>query len=178
MVSVEPPVERLVASVAGSYVHVTAASLAGQCYHVTLDPALRDVFGQTLGPSDPVRVEVGQPEPRLAILGGDHVIVDPKGVPVLAVRAIGLDRVRVRVHTVGPEDWTAWQETQRRRWSDDDIKVPGERVAELVLNVAGGRAVMVRRGGRSRPPGSTTASASSSCPSSRRIGCRSGIGGG
>ena len=137
MVSVEPPVERLVASVSGSYVHVTAASLAGHRYHVTLDPALRDVFGQALGPSDPVRVDVGQPEPQLAILGGDHVILDPKGVPVLAVRTIGLNRIRVRVHTVRPDDWTAWQETQRRRWSDDDIKLPGERVAELVLNVPG-----------------------------------------
>ncbi|MCI4675885.1 Ig-like domain-containing protein [Candidatus Mycolicibacterium alkanivorans] len=137
MVSVEPPVERLVASVSGSYVHVAAASLAGQCYHVTLDPALRDVFGQTLGPSDPVRVDVGQPAPRLSILGGNHVILDPKGLPVLAVRTIGINRVRVRVHTVGPDDWTAWQETERRRWSDDAIKIPGERVAELVLNVPG-----------------------------------------
>lgn len=115
MVSVEPPVERLVASVSGSYVHVAAASLAGQCYHVTLDPALRDVFGQTLGPSDPVRVDVGQPATRLSILGGNHVILDPKGLPVLAVRTIGINRIRVRVHTVGPDDWTAWQETERRR---------------------------------------------------------------
>ncbi|OBB61228.1 hypothetical protein A6B34_02405 [Mycolicibacterium monacense] len=132
-VSVEPPVERFVASVSGSYVHVTAASVAGQRYHVTLDPALRDVFGQTLEPSDPVQVNVGPPEPRLTILGGSHVILDPKGAPVLAVRTIGLERVRVRVHTVGPHDWPAWQE----RWSGDNLKVPGERVAELVLNVPG-----------------------------------------
>ena len=137
MVNVEPPVDRLVVSVSGSYVHVTAASRAGQCYHVTLAPALRDVYGQALGPSDSVPVDVGQPEPRLAILGGDHVILDPEGAPVLAVRAVGLDRVRVRVHAVGPQDWTTWQETQRRRWSDDDLKLPGERVAELVLKVPG-----------------------------------------
>ncbi|WP_353612149.1 alpha-2-macroglobulin family protein [Mycobacterium sp. IS-1496] len=135
MVSVEPPVERLVASVSGSYVLVAAASLAGQRYHVTLDPALRDVFGQTLEPSNPVPVDVGAPEPRLAILGGDHVILDPAGAPVLAVRTIGLDRVRVRVHLVGPRDWPAWQ----KRWSGDDLKLPGERVAELVLKVPGGR---------------------------------------
>ena len=134
MVSVEPPVEQqLLASVSGSYVLVTAASVAGQCYHVTLDPALRDVFGQTLGPSGPVRVDVGQPEPQLAILGGDQVILDPKGAPVLAVRALGLERIRVRVHSVGPADWVAWQ----KRWSGDDMKLPGERVAELVLNVPG-----------------------------------------
>lgn len=134
MVSVEPPVERLVAAVSGSFIHVTAASMAGQSYVVTLHPDLRDVFGQTLAESAPMRVDVGQPEPRLAILGGDHVILDPMGAPMLAVRTIGLERIRVRVHSVRPEDWTAWQ----KRWSGEDIKLPGERVAELVLKVRGG----------------------------------------
>lgn len=137
MVSVEPQVERLVASVSGASVHVTTSSVARQCYNVTLDPVLRDVFGQGLEPSDPVRVEVGEPPPRLVILGGDHVILDPAGVPVLAVRTIGISRVQVRVHTVGPEDCSAWQEAQRRRRSDDDIKLPGERVAELMFKVPG-----------------------------------------
>jgi len=134
MVSVEPPVERIAASVSGSSIHVTAASVARQSYIVTLRPGLRDVFGQTLAASAPMRVDVGQPEPRLAILGGDHMILDPQGAPLLAVRTIGLERIRVRVHSVGPDDWTAWQ----KRWSGEDLKLPGERVAELVLKVPGG----------------------------------------
>jgi len=136
-ISVEPPVERLTASVSGNYVNVTAASVANESYQVTLEPALRDVFGQTLSSSEPVRVDVGPPEPRLAILGGNHMILDPRGAPMLAVRSIGIKQVRVRVHTVGPDDWTAWQEAQSRRWSDDAIKLPGERVAEMLLNVPG-----------------------------------------
>lgn len=133
-VSVEPPVERLVATVSGSFIHVSGASVAGQSYVVTLHPGLRDVFGQTLAESAPMRVDVGQPEPRLAILGGDHVILDPMGAPMLTVRTIGVERIRVRVHSVRPDDWTAWQ----KRWSSEDIKLPGERVAELVLKVPGG----------------------------------------
>ena len=121
----------------GSYVNVTAASVANESYQVTLDPALRDVFGQILGSSEPVRVDVGPPEPRLAILGGNHVILDPKGAPMLAVRSIGIKQVRVQVHTVRPADWTEWQEAQGRRWSDDAIKPPGERVAEMLLKVPG-----------------------------------------
>ncbi len=136
-ISVEPPVERLTASVSGNYVNVSAASVAKESYAVTLDPALRDVFGQTLGSSEPVQVDVGPPEPRLAILGGDHMILDPAGAPMLAVRSIGIKQVRVRVHAVGPDDWTAWQESQRQRWSDDAIKLPGERVAEMLLKVSG-----------------------------------------
>lgn len=138
MVSVEPPVERLDASVAGSFIHMTAASVAGQSYAVTLLPDLRDVFGQTLGASDPLRVDVGQPEPRLAIPGGDHIILDPEGAPMLTVRTIGLERIRVRVHSVSPGQWPAWQAAQRSRRSDEDLKLPGERVAELVLKVPGG----------------------------------------
>jgi uncharacterized protein YfaS (alpha-2-macroglobulin family) len=134
MVSVEPPVERIAGSVSGSSIHVTAASVAGQSYVVALRPGLRDVFGQTLAASAPMRVDVGQPEPRLAILGGDHMILDPQGAPLLAVRTIGLERIRVRVHSVGQDDWTAWQ----KRWSGEDLKLPGERVAELVLKVPGG----------------------------------------
>ena len=137
MIGVEPPVERLTASVSGSYVNVTAASVANESYQVTLDPALRDVFGQILGSSEPVRVDVGPPEPRLGILGGNHVILDPKGAPILAVRSIGITQVRVQVHTVRPADWTKWQEAQGRRWSDDAIKPPGERVAEMLIKVPG-----------------------------------------
>ena len=137
MIGVEPPVNRFTASVSGSYVNVTATSVANESYQVTLDPALRDVFGQILGSSEPVRVDVGQPEPRLAILGGNHLILDPKGAPMLAVRSIGIKQVRVQVHAVRPADWTQWQEAQGRRWSDDAIKPPGERVAEMLLRVPG-----------------------------------------
>ena len=137
MIGVEPPVERLTASVSGSYLNVTAASVANESYQVTLDPALRDVFGQILGSSEAVRVDVGPPEPRLGILGGNHVILDPKGAPMLAVRSIGIKQVRVQVYAVRPADWTKWQEVQGRRWSDDTIKPPGERVAEMLLKVPG-----------------------------------------
>ncbi len=137
MIGVEPPVERLTASVSGSYVNVTAASVANESYQVTIDPALRDVFGQILGSSEPVRVEVGPPEPRLGILGGNHVILDPKGAPRLTVRSIGIKQVRVQVYAVRPADWTEWQEAQGRRWSDDATKPPGERVAEMLLKVPG-----------------------------------------
>lgn len=137
MVRVEPPVEILMASISGTDVLVAAASVAGQSYHVTLDPGLCDVFGQTLGPSKPVLVDVGQPDPRLAILGGDNVILDPNGAPAVAVRTVGLERIRARVHKVTPEDWTAWQAAGRWRWSETDPKFPGERVGELVLDVPG-----------------------------------------
>lgn len=137
MIGVEPPVERLTATVSGSYVNVTAASVANESYQVTLDPALRDVFGQILGSSEPVHVDVGPPEPRLGILGGNHVILDPKGAPILAVRSIGIKQVRVQVYAVGPKHWTKWQEAQGRRWSDDALKPPGERVAEMLLKVPG-----------------------------------------
>ena len=111
MIGVEPPVERLTASVSGSYVNVTAASVANETYQVTLDPALRDVFGQILGSSEPVRVEVGPPEPRLAI-PGQSCDSRPEGRPMFAVRLIGIKQVRVQVHTVRPADWTEWQEAQ------------------------------------------------------------------
>ena len=134
MVSLKPRVERLSASVSGSTIYVTAASVAGQSYDVALHPALRDVFGQTLGVSDPIRVYVGQPAPNLEILGGDHLILDPNGAPAIAARSVGIERIRVRVHSVGPDDWTGWQERRRGH----DIKLPGERVAELVLKVPTG----------------------------------------
>lgn len=137
MVVVKPSVERFTASVSGSYVRVTAASVAGQRYQVTLDPALCDVFGQILGPSNPVKVDVGPPDPRLAILGGDHIILDPNGAPMLGVRAIGIKRVSVCIHAVGPEDWLVWQETGGWRRSGSGDKLPGERVSEFVLKVPG-----------------------------------------
>ena len=136
-ITVEPPVELQSAVAIGPYVELRAASQPDRTYRVTLDPALSDVFGQPLGSSEPVPVRVGKRRPRLAILGGDHVILDPASDPVLQVRTVGLDRIKVLVYAVGPQHWADWQAAQGWRWSDKDIQFPGERVGELVLTVTG-----------------------------------------
>ena len=138
-VRLEPPARHRV-SAWGTTLAVAVAATARTRYRIHLDPDLRDVYGQALGPSDAITVDVGDPNPALALIGGEHIILDPAGEPRVSLRTIGLDRVRLEVYDVSPGDWAAWREYAHsfRYGSQPEQKdAPGERVGNVVLDVPG-----------------------------------------
>src|SRR6185503_9402475 len=60
MVRVTPAIAGMHAFASGGTLSIWGATLRSTRYTITLDPALRDVFGQTLGPARPLVVEVGE----------------------------------------------------------------------------------------------------------------------
>ena len=116
---------------------IRAATTASTTYHVALRGGLRDTFGQELVPWEGT-FRVGRPTPRIAIVGGSHLVLDPAAPPVLRVLTMGLQRLRVRVLDVSPGDWVPFRDgASRMRW-DETVELPGDPVAAMVLDVPGG----------------------------------------
>ncbi|HEY1014881.1 MAG TPA: MG2 domain-containing protein, partial [Herpetosiphonaceae bacterium] len=97
----------------------------GTEYAVALSPTLRDIFGQALGPIEPVLFKapetpfrtLGQlarpSDARLYVPNRSFVSLDPNEPPRYTVFSRGLERLEARIYAVGPEDWgrfNAYQE--------------------------------------------------------------------
>jgi len=115
---------------------IIAGTKRGQTsYRVTLDPRIRDQFGQTLGETAPIIFNVGSEQPRLAGPQKQFVVMDPMAQPRLSVYSINHDSLRVRLYSVGPEHWQEFRKLQSNR--DDQIarSMPGTLVLSEIVNV-------------------------------------------
>jgi uncharacterized protein YfaS (alpha-2-macroglobulin family) len=110
-VSISPGVPGVKVSLGGQQVYISGNTRPDTKYTITLDPGLRDVFGQAVSGERSVKVEVGPAEPMspyIQLLGDELQITDPFAEPAAAFSVAGLSRVRVRVSRVTPADWAAW----------------------------------------------------------------------
>ncbi|HYN83893.1 MAG TPA: alpha-2-macroglobulin family protein [Pyrinomonadaceae bacterium] len=89
----------------GSTISIHGAKKARTLYKVTFDPALRDIFGQTLGASDPISFQVGAADASLYSSGGQFVVLDPAGEPRFSVYSVNHASLRVSLYAVTPDDW-------------------------------------------------------------------------
>lgn len=138
MVRVEPALPGVVVSAHGPQIVIQGRSKPRTTYRVTLDAALPDEFGQTLGAPQTLTFTVGRAEPSLSATGADLVVLDPAAGPRLSVYSTGLAALRVAVHRVAPTDWPAYHAFQQRAQRDRALPVPpGTRVVARTVTVAG-----------------------------------------
>ena len=128
----------LKSAIFGNTLNISGIKRGRTSYRVTLDPALRDQFGQTLGQSAPIVFNVGPA--RAALAGPDKplVVIDPAGQPRLSVYSINYNSLRVRLYSVGPEHWRPFLLYSRNR-DNNQIPVlqtpPGKLTLSKIVNV-------------------------------------------
>ncbi|MCW8141426.1 MAG: hypothetical protein KIT58_21190, partial [Planctomycetota bacterium] len=138
MITLAPEVPGLRVTAHGSTVHLQGATAANTRYEATLSPALKDVFGQTLGAQATLGFATTAPHPALVGQAGDMVILDPAGKPRLTFTSISVKKLRARVHAVDPAtDWAAYQEWRRGLWRDATPPMPGRKVSDVDVSVKG-----------------------------------------
>ncbi len=107
---------------------LTAPTEARTAYELTLNPEIRDAFGQRLGPTDPIRFEVEGVTPQLN--GPDEEVVHRTvSAPTVSVHSAGASALTVLIHRVRPADWPAFNER--------DAPLPGEMVFSAPIPVDG-----------------------------------------
>jgi uncharacterized protein YfaS (alpha-2-macroglobulin family) len=135
-VRVEPELAGLKVESWGQTLAIRGLAKGRTRYRVSLSSAVRDAFGQALEPGAPLVVEVGPAPARLFAPGGDFVVLDPAGAPVLSVYSSNHASLRVEVNSVTPEDWTEWLRYLRAR-SSNEARLPGRRAVDTTVRVAG-----------------------------------------
>jgi alpha-2-macroglobulin len=140
LIQVSPEVEGLSIYRTPSGLTLLGATRAHTSYTIRLDPAIRDIFGQELGQEEVIRIRVEDAEPHLAIAGAPFVVLDPAGGTGLRVQTRHIDRFRVRLYAVGPDDWGAYREALRQRRGRGDpepLAPPGALAASFMVDAEG-----------------------------------------
>ncbi|HEY1015805.1 MAG TPA: MG2 domain-containing protein, partial [Herpetosiphonaceae bacterium] len=125
-VRIEPAIEQVTMSAAGTQITIHGANRGRTRYEVTLAADLADVFGQTLGAPETLVFEVGPAPSALLAPGGNRIILDPAGPRSFSIYSVNHERLTARLFAVGPEHWDALN-------SEDP---PGELKATIKLEPA------------------------------------------
>ncbi len=137
MVTVTPEVKGLRADVSGQWLNLRGRTKGRTKYEVRLAPGLPDVFGQTLGKSDPLTFQVDAARPTLSVPGDTLLVLDPQAKARLSIFSINHRDVRVRAWKVEPSHYGAWLEFLQKRWRDEGPKEPpGRRVMDEVVKLS------------------------------------------
>ncbi|MFN3215019.1 MAG: alpha-2-macroglobulin family protein [Acidimicrobiales bacterium] len=137
LVTVSPELPGQRVQVFGDTIQITGASAGQTDYEVTVDGALADIFGQTLGSDETVTIEVGDARPQLFQADRPFVTLDPlSGEQEFSFSSINHDDVFVRVFRVTPAEWESFPNYiwDSERFLDGDGRIEAPETWELALD--------------------------------------------
>ncbi len=132
-IKVTPALPHMRVNVNNNMLTIMGATKGRTEYQVTLDPTIKDLFGQTLGETKALVFHIGQAQPALFATGGPFVVLDPSSPPRFNVYSINQPRLRVRLQAVTPQDWTAWTKWQSELYTKPNAPLPGKRVLDTTI---------------------------------------------
>ncbi len=113
-IRVEPEAPGLKFTVNGRSLQIQGPKRGRTTYKVTLDASLRDEFGQTLGKPETRTFDVGSaPSILTTSTGGPLVVLDPAAAARFSVYSVNYNSLKVRIHSVTPDDWNKYFEYMR-----------------------------------------------------------------
>ena len=138
LVTVEPKVDDLRASVHGSGIYVQGRFKPRARYTVVLGAAIADEFGQRLGTDVRLPLTIDAMDPLLEA-PSPFLVLDPGGPRAYPLTTVGYRTVEMTLHAVGPGDWDAFKTVLRRFMDQREVSgVPGRRVLSRSIEIAGG----------------------------------------
>lgn len=139
LIEIDPPLPGASVRLSGATITIQGATEGRTDYEVTVDGAVGDVFGQTLGQEQTVTFEVGSARRRLTGPEPNLITVDPAaGSPRFTVYSVNYERLRVRAYAVEPADWPDFSR-YLQRFREQELTLPGRQVMDETINVNGAR---------------------------------------
>ena len=130
-VKVEPELPGMKVQVYGQGMTISGFSKGRTTYRVTLDAAIADVFGQTLGHDQTLTFKTTSARPVISIPGRGFSVLDPTGPTVLSVFTINYEKLKVSLYQVGASDYQAFTKSLNR----PKEPIPGRLVHEKTLTI-------------------------------------------
>ncbi len=137
-VKIEPNVPDLRIYPRGNTIAIDGAKPPRKSFKVTVDGALRDAFGQTLGQQISATFNVGGAETSFGGAGGNLVVLDPFAAPVYSIYSTNYAAARVKIYQVQPTDWNQFSRYLRYTNNYDEGKrpaMPGKLVSDAALKI-------------------------------------------
>lgn len=131
----KPQPVSLKSAVYGTTLNVSGIKKGRTSYRLTLDPAIRDQFGQALGQTAPMVFNVGSAPAALAGPDKQFVVLDPAAPPRFSVYSINHNSLRVRLYSVGPEHWPQFLAYMRNRDDRTPRTPPGRLALSKIVSI-------------------------------------------
>ena len=139
MIHIEPAVDGLSIYPSGNNVYIQGYKKGRTTYKITVDGSISDMFGQSLGQPATAAIRVGSAPTNLYSQGGFMTLLDPTAKTTYSIYSTNLNDVKVRMYSVEPKDWRAFQDYVRHINYDDTAKrppIPGRLVADKLVPIA------------------------------------------
>ncbi|MFO7681333.1 MAG: MG2 domain-containing protein, partial [Chloroflexota bacterium] len=136
MVVIEPALPGAVVRPSYNMLTIQGMSKGRTTYRVTIDGAVQDIFGQTLGQDETVSFRVGTARPYLSGPTDMLVTLDPSAAePQLTVYTMNEEELLVKAYAVTPGDWPAYLEYRRELDQfEADPTPPGQLVLDETID--------------------------------------------
>lgn len=114
MVKVEPSLPRMSVSLEWNRIRLTGPTRGQTTYTVTVDPTVKDTFGQSLADGERVEFDVGDADPNLMSPYRELLTLDPfTDTSSLTFGHINHDEFHVRIYEVDPDsDWLTYLDNE------------------------------------------------------------------
>ena len=140
-IRIEPDVPGVKINNFGYAIQIEGATKGRTTYKATVDAAIKDVYGQTLGESKTVTFNVGDASPNLAGSTEGFTVLDPYAAPRFSVFTTNHQQLKVSLYAVGPEHWAQFAAFMRReqQYGERKTTMPpiGRVVSSKVINITG-----------------------------------------
>jgi uncharacterized protein YfaS (alpha-2-macroglobulin family) len=137
MIKVTPAVEGLNIYPSGNYIYITGAKKGRTTYTVTIDPQIKDVYGQFLSKPGSATIKVGSAPRALYTQGKNFVVLDPTVKPTFSVYSINHYSLKVKVYSVRPTDWYAYRKYMQLYYEEEAKRpaIPGQLVVDKTIQI-------------------------------------------
>ncbi len=137
MVKITPAVEGAKIYPSGNSIYIDGVKKGRTTYKVEIADTLSDVFNQTLSSTAVATFRTTDAGVNLYAQGEFMSVLDPMSAPVFSIYTMNMQRVRVKVHRVKPEDWHQYHQFVRYMNYDDGDKrgMPGTEISNKVVAI-------------------------------------------
>jgi uncharacterized protein YfaS (alpha-2-macroglobulin family) len=135
LLSINPTIPGLNANVSYDTIYIEGETRGNTTYEVTLSGKIADIFGQKLGQDLTLRFKVDRANPLLVGPEDTFITLDPASHGILTVYALNYTRLDLKVYAVQPAHWKPFKEFLQKYGDRDFSQMPGELVADKVLNL-------------------------------------------
>ncbi|MFN0087176.1 MAG: Ig-like domain-containing protein, partial [Blastocatellia bacterium] len=143
-IRVEPEIPGVRITNFGNMVQIQGATRGRTTYRVTVDAAIKDVFGQTMGTSRTVAFNVASAAPNLGAAAEEMTVLDPYAPPGFSIFTVNHSQLRIALYAATVEHWSEFaafmgREAQGRyRTGSGDSPMPaiGRLVSSKVISIA------------------------------------------
>ncbi len=137
LLTVNPPIPGATVNIFGDTLQIQGATEGQKTYRITVDAALKDIFGQTLGKDETLTFRVGPAEPFLTGPDLDFVTLDPAAEkPTFSVYTINYNKLDVKIYAVQPSNWPDYKVyLQEYHRQDPPPRPPGKLVFDETVPV-------------------------------------------